>query len=65
MKWFCYTCADAGDDTEAVIAAEVEDEGNGWQTWHYCEDCADALGIEDGDEIPLSEDGDEIPLSED
>lgn len=56
-KHDCDTCLAVGDHTPAAISADVEDEGNGWQTWHYCRDCADALGICDGDEIALAEGG--------
>lgn len=51
----CDTCLAAGDHVSATVVAEIEDEGNGWQFWHYCQDCAEALTISNGDEISLDD----------
>lgn len=46
---FCDACAAAGDETEADVCRWIEDEADGWQTWHYCQDCADAIDADGAD----------------
>ena len=39
----CDGCLSVGEHTPADVCREVWDEGNGWQPWHYCHECADAI----------------------
>lgn len=39
----CDTCLAAGEHTPANLCRQVWDEGNGYQSWHYCQECFDNL----------------------
>jgi len=43
---YCDGCANAGEENIATHTVETWDEGDGFVTYHYCDDCFNGLDDE-------------------